>query len=252
MRRELHAEWTKLRTTASAGWLLLALVVLTVAATAAATATVSCPPDGCGYDVGKLGLFGVQAGQAVVVILAILAVTGEYNTGMIRTTLSAMPRRGTVLAAKTVLVTGMTLAAGVVGVLGSVVVGRLILPGNGFTLYDLTDGPMLRASVGSVLYLGLIAVLSLGVATMVRDAAVAIGVVFGLLFVLSVVPMMVDNTEWQRFLWRISPMNAGLAIQATTDLSSLPLSPWAGLGVLALWAIAALLAGGLLLHSRDA
>ncbi|MGV9771027.1 ABC transporter permease [Streptosporangium sp. NPDC003464] len=258
MRQQLHAEWTKLRTVPGTGRLLLALIALTTAASAAAAATVSCPPAGCGYDVPKLSLIGVQLGQAAVAVLAVLAVSGEYGTGMIRTTLAAMPRRTTVLAAKAAVLTGLTTAAGTVAVLGSVLAGRLILPGNGFTAahgqppLSLADGPTLRAAAGSVLYLALIALFSLGVATVVRDSATAIGTVFGLLYVLSVLPFVIDDPDWQLLLWRISPMNAGLAIQATTGLSDLPLSPWAGLGVLAAWTAAALLGGGVLLRLRDA
>ncbi|WP_433247136.1 ABC transporter permease [Streptosporangium sp. CA-135522] len=257
MRHHLHAEWTKLRTVTGTGRLLFAVVALTVAMSAAAAATVFCPSAGCGYDVPKLSLIGVQVGQAAVAILAVLAISGEYGTGMIRTTLAAMPRRAAVLAAKAAVLAGLTLAAGTVAVLGSVLTGRLILPGKGFTpahghpLLSLADGPTLRAAVGSVLYLALIALLSLGVATAVRDSATAIGVVLGLLYVLSILPLMIADPGWQLFLWRISPMNAGLAVQATTRLSSLPLSPWAGLGVLAAWAAAALLGGGSLLRLRD-
>ncbi|MGW0591350.1 ABC transporter permease [Streptosporangium sp. NPDC002607] len=258
MRRALHAEWTKLRTIPGTGRLLLAVIVLTAAVSAAAAATVSCRPVGCDHDVPKLSLMGVQVGQAAVAILAVLAISGEYGGGMIRATLAAMPRRSHVLAAKAAILTGLTTAAGTVAVLVSVLGGRLILPGNGFTPahghppLSLADGPTLRAAAGSVLYLALIALLSLGVATAVRDSAAAIGVVFGLLYVLSVLPFMISDPDWQRFLWRLSPMNAGLAIQSTTNLSALPLAPWAGLGVLAAWAAAALLGGGLALRLRDA
>ncbi|MEV6867344.1 ABC transporter permease [Streptosporangium subroseum] len=258
MRQQLHAEWTKLRTVTGTGWLLLGTVMLTLAVSAAAAAAVSCPPAGCDYDTAEISLFGVQLGQAIVAILAVPAISGEYGTGMIRTTLAAMPRRTTVLAAKAVVLTGLTLAAGTLAVLASVLAGRLILPGNGFTpahgqpLLSLADGPTLRAAAGSVLYLALIALLSLGIAAAVRDSAVAVGSVLGLLYLFPVVILMVSDQDWQRLLWRISPMNAGLAIQATTHLSSLPLSPWAGLGVLAVWAAAALLGGGLLLRLRDA
>ncbi|MCO5995965.1 ABC transporter permease [Actinoallomurus rhizosphaericola] len=256
--RELRAEWTKLRTLPSTFWLLLATVALTVAVSAAAAATVSCPAAGCRYDAPKIGLSGVQAGQAIVVILAVLSAGGEYGTGMIRTTLTAMPRRTAVLAAKATLLTALTSAAGTVAVLGSVLAARLILPGNGFVpahgypLLSLADGPTLRAAAGSVLYLALIALLGLGVATAVRDSATGIGLVFGLLYVLSVLPYLVTDPYWGRFLWRISPMNAGLAVQSTTHLSSLPIGPWAGLCVLAAWAGAGLLTGGLLFRLRDA
>ena len=136
--------------------------------------------------------------------------------------------------------------------------GRLLLPGNGFTpahgfaLLSLADGPVLRAAAGSVLYLALIGLLSLGVAAAVRDSAVAIGVVLALLYLFPIVAHVATNPTWYRHLQQIGPMTAGLAIQATTGLRGLPISPWAGLGVLAVWAAAALLAGGLLLRVRDA
>ncbi|MBG0832012.1 ABC transporter permease [Planomonospora sp. ID67723] len=258
MRRELHAEWTKLRTLSGTGRLLLALVVLTVSVSAVASAVVSCPRAGCGHDAAKLSLTGVHLGQVAAAMLAVLTVGGEYGSGMIRTTLAAMPRRTTVLAAKAAVLTGVTMAAGTVAVLGSVLAGRLVLPGSGFTLahgyspLSLADGPTLRAAAGSVLYLTLIALLGLGVATAVRNPAAAAGAILGLLYLLPVMAFTSSDPDWQRRLWQISPMNAGLAVQATTSLPDLPLSPWAGLGVLAAWAAAALLGGGLLLWSRDA
>ena len=84
MRDALHAEWTKLRTAAGTGWLLLAAVALTVAVSAAAAATVAARPGCCRSDPAKLSLTGIYLGQAVVAILAVLAVSGEYSTGMIR------------------------------------------------------------------------------------------------------------------------------------------------------------------------
>ena len=113
-------------------------------------------------------------------------------------------------------------------------------------------GSLERGAAGSVLYLALIALLSLGVAAAIRDPAAAIGVVLGLLYLFPIVASVVAGPHWYRHLQQIGPMTAGLAIQATTTLRSLPISPWAGLGVLAAWAAAALLAGGLLLRLRDA
>jgi hypothetical protein len=112
MRQALHAEWTKLRTAPGTIWLLLALIALTVALGAAAAAAVTCPSPGCNQDPAKLSLTGIGLGQAVVAILAVLAISGEYSTGMIHLTLTAMPRRPTVLAAKATILTGMTLGAG--------------------------------------------------------------------------------------------------------------------------------------------
>jgi ABC-2 type transport system permease protein len=86
----------------------------------------------------------------------------------------------------------------------------------------------------------------------VRDSATAIGVVLGLLYVFPIVGATAGNAHLARSIQQFGPMTAGLAIQATTGLRGLPISPWAGLGVLAAWTAAALLAGGLLLRLRDA
>jgi ABC-2 type transport system permease protein len=262
LRDALRAEWAKARTLPGTPWLLAAIVAGTVAVSAAATAATRCPagPAGltCPVDTAKLSLAGVQLGQALVAILAVLAVTGEYSTGMIRTTLAAAPRRVTMLAAKAAVVTGLVLAAGTVAVGGCLLAGRLVLPGHGFTpargfpVLSLADGPVLRAAAGSVAYLALVALLALGAATVIRDSAVAIGTVLGLMYLFPIIAALAANSQWQRHLMQIGPMTAGLEIQATRNLPSLPISPWAGLGVLAAWATGTLLAGALLLRRRDA
>jgi ABC-2 type transport system permease protein len=254
----LHAEWTKLRTVPGPGWLLLAAIILTAALGALAANAVTCPAGGCQVDPAKVSLTGIYVGQTIVAILATAAISGEYSTGMIRLTLTATPRRWLVLAAKTAVVGTATLATGAVAVLASVLAGRLLLdqhgidPAHGYQALSLANGTVLRAAAGSALYLALIALLSLGVATAVRDSAVSIGVVLGLLYLFPIVAGVVGDADWKRHLDQISPMTAGMCIQATTDLRSLPLAPWQGLGVLAAWAAGALLAGGLLLGLRDA
>jgi ABC-2 type transport system permease protein len=258
MRDALHAEWTKLRTAPGAIWLLVSALALTAAVSAAASATVTCPAPGCAADPARISLTGVALGQAVVAVLAVLTIGGEYGTGMIRTSLAATPRRTTVLAAKAAVLTGAVVTAATFAVLASLLAGRLILPGHGFTAANgapppsLGDGPGLRAAAGSVLYLALIALLSLGAATAVRDSAAAVGIVLGLLYVLPILAHAVSDPDWQRHLQQAAPMTAGLAVQATTHLDALPIGPWAGLGVLSCWAAAALLTGGLLLCLRDA
>jgi ABC-2 type transport system permease protein len=255
----LHAEWTKLRTVQGTFWLLAAIAVLTIAVSIAAVAATSCPAGmTCPVDTGKLSLTGVQLGQAIVAILAVTAVCAEYSTGMMHVTLAAMPNRLVVLAAKASLVTCVVLVAGAIAVLGSVLAGGLILPGHGFTaargfpVLSLADGTVLRAAVGSVLYLGLIALLSTGVAFLIRDSAVAIGSALALLYLFPILGSFIGDAQWQRRFDRWAPTTAGLAIRATTGLRSLPISPWSGLGVLAIWAAGALIAGGLMLRLRDA
>jgi len=254
----LHAEWTKLRTVSSTAWLLGTAIVLTVGTSVLATVAEKCPAS-CGEDTTKLSLTGILLGQAAVAVLAVLVVTSEYSTGMIRITLSAVPRRATALAAKAAVVTGVVLATGAVAVAGSVLAGHFILSGNGFTgahgslPLSLGAGPTLRAAAGSVLYLALIALLSLGLATALRDSGATIAVVLALLYIVPVLTELgtLDPT-WQHRLQRYGPMTAGLAIQATRDTGAQAIGPWTGLGVLAAWTAAALLAGGLLLRLRDA
>jgi ABC-2 type transport system permease protein len=258
MKDAVRAEWTKARTMASTFWLLLAAAALTAAVGAAAASATRCPSGGCADDPGKISLTGIYLGQAVVAVLAMTFISGEYGTGMIRVTLAAMPRRLTVLAAKAAILTGLVLVAGAIAVFGSLLAGGLILPGHGlgpghgYPAISPGDGRVVRAAFGSVLYLALIALLSLGTAAAVREAAAAIGVVLGLLYVFPVIAAFVGNATVSRQLQQIGPTTAGMAIQATTGLNALPMSPWAGLGVLAAWAAGALLLGGLLLHHRDA
>jgi ABC-2 type transport system permease protein len=259
LRHALHAEWTKLRTVSGPAWLLVGLAALTIAVSAAAVGATRCPQNQtCPVDPTKLSLTGIQFGQAVVAILAVLMVSNEYSSGMMRVTLAAMPRRQAVLAAKAILLVALVLVAGAVAVFGSVLAGHLILPGHGFTAARgfhpvwLSYGPALRAASGSVLYLGLIALMSLGVAVIVRDSAVSIGVVLALLYLFPIVLSFIGNEHWQHRLERWTPTVAGLTIQDTTGLRGLAITPWGGLGVLAIWAAAAMLAGGLVFRLRDA
>ncbi len=204
----LHAEWTKLRTVSGPAWLLIGAAALTIAVSTAAVGATRCPRGVmCPVDTTKLSLTGVQSGQAVIAILAVLVISNEYSTGMIRVTLAAMPRRHAVLAAKAILVTALVLVTGAVAVFGSVLAGHLILPGHG---------------------------------------------VLALLYLFPILLAFIGNAHWQHRLERWTPTVAGLTIQDTTGLRSLAITPWAGLGVLALWAAGALLAGGLAFRLRDA
>jgi ABC-2 type transport system permease protein len=247
----LHAEWTKLRTVPSTAWLLLTTVALTVGISSLATSVVKCPAS-CSTDTTKLSLTGIMLGQAAVAALAVLVMSGEYSTGMIRVSLAAVPRRGTVLAAKAAVVTGVVVVTGAVSVLGSVLIARVVLPGNGFAAISLMHGPTFRAAAGSVLYMALIALLGLGAASACRDSAVAVTAVLGVLYFFPIIGVLIPNPLWQHRIERWTPMDAGLAIQATKGLKSLPIGPWPGLGVLAIWAAVALLAGALLFRLRDA
>ena len=238
MRFALHAEWTKLRTSPGTLALLVAVVAGTVGVGAVAAAGSG---PAYGGDLPKLSLTGVQLGQAVVAILAVLAIGNEYSSGMVRVTLTAMPRRSLVLAAKAVVVAAVVAVAAAVAVAGSILAGWLLLPAHDMVL---------RPAVGSVVYLVLVGLLSLGIATAVRNPAAAIGVVLALLYAVPIVTGVVTDRDWQKHLQQIGPASAGLAAQAITGDPAI--DPWKGLGVLALWAFGAMLAGNAVLNRRDA
>ena len=247
LRTATHAEWTKLRTTAGPAWLLLATVAVTVGLGVLAAATVTChTAEACLVDPARTSLTGAQFGQAVVAVLGVAMVGGEYGTGMIHVTLAAVPRRPVLLAAKAAVLTAPVIAVAVVAVAGSLVAGRHYLPA-----LDLGDGAVRRAATGAVLYLTLMALLSLGIATAVRSSAGATGIVLALCYAYPLVVKAVPDRDWQRHLEQAGPTTAGLSVLATTGLRELPIDPWRGLAVLAAWSAAAMLAGGLVLRYRD-
>lgn len=249
----LRSEWTKLRTSPGTIWMLLGIVALTAGMSAASAATAGCPAvDGCVVDPARTGLLGVQLGQAVAAGLGVLLLGGEYSTGTIVASLAATPRRTSLLLAKAANLVALVTVSGTLGVLGSYAFGRLLLPDRGYHLGALTEPATLRAVGGSVLYLVLVALLGLGLAATVREPAAAIGIALGLLYVFPLIASVVSDPHWRRHLEQIQPMGAGLNIQATVNLHGLALSPWAGLGVLAAWALGALAVGWALLIGRDA
>lgn len=213
MRRAIHAEWTKLRTVAAPRWLLLCGIALTVA-----TGVV---------DPARFTVTGVVIGQAPIAVLAVLAMSDEYGSGMIRATLTATPRRTTALAAKAVVLTGLVAVTGSVAFLGSSLAARHAPP----------DG----STLGSVLHLTLTALLGLGIATVVRDSSASIGVVLGLLHLVPLLSQAIADPYWQGLIQRIAP---GITLQQPTA--------WDGLAVTAAWAATALLTGAVMLTRRDA
>ncbi len=258
----LRAEWVKLRTVRSTTWALLALVGVSVLFSVLAcweSETTGGSPGSAGdTDIVLQSLSGIWFGQVAAAVLGVLAITSEYGTRMIRATLAAVPRRRTVLAAKTAVV-GATVA--VVGLGTSVtcfLVGQELLRGNGFTYEhgypaaSLADGATLRAVAGSAVYLGLLAVFSLGVGAVLRHTAGAITSVLALLLApVIAISFLPDGIA--RLVEKTALMAAGLSIQQTIETpDALPLGPWAGLAVVAAYAAVALLGAFWLIGRRDA
>jgi hypothetical protein len=254
--RVVLAEWTKLRTVRSTGWALLAVAVLTVGLSAFVCSALDTDAGALSDDDSVApSVSGVYVSQIAVVALAVLAITGEYATGMIRTTFTAVPRRRGVLAAKALVLCAVTLVVGLAASVTSFLVGQPILAGNGFVATPLGDPAALRSVVGSALYLAVLALLGLGAGTVVRRPAGAVSTTLGLLFAPLTVAMFLPG-HLRKLALDYGPMTAGLAIQLTKPAGiiagTVPVAPWTGFTVFCAYATTALLAAFWLVGRRDA
>jgi ABC-type transport system involved in multi-copper enzyme maturation permease subunit len=201
---------------------------------------------------------GTIVALLIVIVLATLFATSEYRRGLIRTTFAASPRRGRVLAAKAVVAGLLAFAAGAIAIAIAEVITRHVLAANGNYLFPQSGPDLARVIVGTGLLLGLAAALAVALGTMLRRGAVAVAA--GI--VLLVLPGILGS-ESGNWLMRFSP-TAAFAIQATLPRSNLvtsaytppngyfPISPWAGLAVLAAYTAVALGTATWLLRRRDA
>jgi ABC-2 type transport system permease protein len=258
----LRAEWVKLRTVRSSAWSLLLLVGVSVLFTALLTGGSSTEGGSPGHpgdnDIVLDSLAGIWFGQIAAAVLAVLAITSEYSTRMIRTTFAANPRRRTVLAAKAAVVGGVVLALGLATSAACFLVGQWLLHGGGFTYENgypavtLADGEALRAVVGTGVYLGSLAVFSLGVGAIARHTAGAITAVLAtVLAPVIAINFLPENLAEP--LEKFSLMGAGLAVQQTVERKdSIPIGPGGGLLVVVAYGAVAFLVALWTIGRRDA
>jgi ABC-type transport system involved in multi-copper enzyme maturation permease subunit len=224
---------------------------------------VGGPALGNGFSIENF-LVGTFAGAIAMMVVATMFVTSEYRRGLIRTTLTASPRRGRVLVAKALVIGSVAFVAGLLAAAFMVKVGEPRARDNGFHVFPVQGATELRVIVGTALLLAVAAVLALAVGALLRRSAAAIAGVVVLLvlpYVLAIVSVLPDGAS--NWLLRITPA-AGFAIQQTVprydfvanvytpSTGYYPLPPWAGLAVLCGWAAFALAAAGVLLRRRDA
>jgi ABC-2 type transport system permease protein len=258
----LRAEWTKLRTLRSTTLALLLLGTVSILFSALATSESETMGGSPGHpgdnDVVLDTLAGVFFGQLGIIALAVLAITSEYSTGLIRTTLAANPRRRTVLAAKTAIVGVTALVAGLATSVACFYLGQRILQSNGFTHehgypgLSLADGLVFRAVFGTAVYLAAIAVLALGIGTLLRHTAASItlvlALVLGPVIAIGFLPEHIAERVEQASL-----MPAGLAIQQTVVRDdNIPLDPGMAFAVVGAYAAVALALAFWAISRRDA
>jgi len=251
--RVFRSEWTKLRSVRSARWSLLAAVAFTIGIAALACAVVShhwpqmSARDRADFHPLEPNLAGVQLAQLALGVLGVLVITAEYSTGMIRASMTAVPKRLPVLWGKAVVYGLVVLAMMIPSTLLAFVVGESIFSGRHINV-AFTHPGVARAVIGAALYLTVVGLFGLGLGAMVRNTAGGIATFAGIMFVLP--PLMnVLPTSWNNAASPYLPLAAGEAIMSTTRGNHL--SPWVGLGLLCAYAAAALAIASVLLVRRD-
>jgi ABC-2 type transport system permease protein len=248
----VRSEWTKIRTVRSTFWTLIATMVITIGLSTLISWGVSSHDSVEALrheDLVSSSLAGLFLGQLVIVVFGSLALTAEYTTGMIRTSFTSQPRRGTLFAAKA-LVTGLVaLAVGLVSSFASFFIGSAFFSGKGIDI-ALSDPGVARAVVGGGLYLAVSALLAFGLGAILRHTAGAITGSVGLLFVVTILANFLPGS-WRDDVVKFLPADAGQQIMGTQPQEHM-LSPWGGFAVFALYAAIALGFGMLLMRKRDA
>jgi len=266
----LRSEWIKFWTLRSTIWTLASTVVvmagisfLAVFFTARAADNQVGRNNG-GPDMGSIlhdpsiVLGGTGMAQLAIAVLGVLVITGEYSTGMIRSTLTAVPRRLSALWAKALVLTVVAAVTAVVSIAVSWAVTLPTLRANHAAL-DLGDSETQRILLGGVLYIVGIALLSFAIGALLRHSAAALATVLGLLLVVENVFRSIPAAFF-RNVSPFLPSTAGqqiTATQATIDSmressTATVLGAWQGYGVMMLWVVVLLAAGAVLLRRRDA
>lgn len=264
--RVIRSEWIKLRTLRSTFWTLISAVVLVVGI---ATLVASAIPDKAALvdRVSAAQRVAVEAQAAnfattaatagltfaslIIAVLGVLVISGEFSTGMIRSSFTAVPRRFPVFAAKTLVLFVVAFVVGLISFAASWAVAVPILTSKGYT-GDLFSADTLWAILGAGAYLGLVAVFALGVGAILKSTAGGIAGALGVLLVLPIIAGLVSGltrTQWVADAEHYLISNAGSGMAGVANGT---LEPWANVVTVLVWAVVAFVAGSLLLQRRDA
>ena len=250
----LRSEWTKLRSVRSTYWSLLVAAVLGIGLGAlisgiSAHHYATDPSVHFRWNPTDRSLTSLAIAQLAFAILGVMVVTGEYSTGMIRTSLAAVPKRSRLLAAKAVVWTALALVAGEVISFVTFLVGQALISGQAPSA-SLGYPNVLRAVVGAGLYLAVLGLLGTAVGTLLRHAAAAIGTMVALLLVLPGIAAALPSS-WSQPIEEWWPTNAGHQVAAVLrDSHTLP--AWTGFGVMVLFTAVVLGLAFVMLERRDA
>jgi ABC-2 type transport system permease protein len=251
----LRSEWTKIKSVRSTMWTLGSAIVVTVGISVlgnwgranhgdATTAQLAHE------DLTQRSLFGIILGQLIMVVFGAMAITSEYSTGMVRTSLTAQPRRAPVFWSKLLVVAAVAFVVGEVISFASFLIDSSFWRGKGVPL-TLSTPHALQAVFGGGLYLAGSAVLAFGLGAILRHTAGAITSGVGLLFVLPILTSFLPNS-WQDHFDKWLPFNSGGQVWATQHVRGTDLGAWTGFGVFMIYGVVAVLFGLSVFRNRDA
>jgi len=257
----LRSEFTKIRSVRSTYWALLVMIVLTAGLGAVASYTTTRSHQGPFFDPASWSLGGLVLSQLVIGALGALVITSEYSTGMIRTSLTALPQRGLLVAAKVAVFAAVAFVTGLISSFASFVIGQAIMSSH-HTNTTLSHPGVLRAVIGGALFLTVCGLLALGIGLLIRHTAGALTAVAGLLFVLPLLGNLLPHS-WQNHVNKWLPTAAGAQIWTAAHpphstspspigTGGLMFAPWTGFAVFCGYAAIALAAGLILFRERDA
>ncbi|TXS10603.1 ABC transporter permease [Streptomyces sp. wa22] len=239
----LRSEWIKIRSVRSVSFSLMAVFAVTLAVTVLTSATVGQAEAGSAdHEPLFSAFYALNFGQIAAISFGATAISSEFTNGALRISLTAVPRRGLLYAAKVSVVGGLALAVGLITSFATLLAGQMFM---GEYAIGLGDTGALRAAFGGGVYLTLIALFAAGLTTLLRSAVAALSVLIPFLLIVSFVVGDVAGGAAQYL-----PDQAGqLVLHQNPDGD---LGPWTGLTVTAAWAALALGAGWWSLRTRDA
>lgn len=252
----IRSEWIKLRSVRSTGWSFALMVLVSLGMATIMSLSLDLQGGGGALSSADQASFLVQAstfgvffGQLIAAVLGVLVISGEYSTGMVKSTLTAVPRRLGALWAKATVLFVATFVVGAVAGIGSFFIASPILAGEGLHA-SLTDANVIVPLLGSALYLAFVAVFALGVGTILRSSAGGIAAALGIILLLPIVLQMIP-ADWAHDLLPYLLSNAGMGMFGLT-MGAVSLEWWQNLLVVLGWVAVSSTIAAVLLKRRDA
>jgi ABC-2 type transport system permease protein len=254
--RVVLSEWIKFRSLRSTVWTLLAAVVLSIgigalfSAVSASQYHTFSPADRASFNPISTSLNGMLFAQLAIGVLGVLLISGEYSTGMIRASLTVVPKRLPMLWAKLVVFAGVVFTLTLVTSLVSFFLGQALLSGHHLNASISAPGA-LRSVIGAALYATVAGMIGMALGGILRNTAAGISTFVAAFFV---IPPLTDllPSSWSSHFAQYLPSNAGEVLFGGGQDLAHPLSPWAGFGVLCAYAVVLIALAAWRLRRADA